>query len=253
MFPKKKKKPALPEVRRLPGQSVRERWEQLMEDRLLPIVFCPLLLWSVTFSFWIQEASGKPPLIRTWLCMSLIATGIAGILLVRLLPRARALVCGQRGEMVVAEQLEELRDLGFRCFHDLVQDGFNVDHVVVGPAGVFVVETKYRSGRGSIEFRNGQGIFIAGRPAEGDALSQARGGAAAVNKLLREDAGLDVFVKSLVVFVGDWKIKNAWQTTDARVLSVQQLPTYFQRQDQPELKRSEIALICSHLRRSVKA
>ena len=50
-----------------------------------------------------------------------------------LVPKARALVLGERGELVVAEQLEELRADGFRCFHDIVQNGFNIDHVVVGP------------------------------------------------------------------------------------------------------------------------
>ena len=82
---------------------------------------------------------------------------------------------GERGELVVAEQLEELRATGFRCFHDIVRDGFNIDHVVVGPPGVFVIETKFRSGSGVIEFRNGQGIFVGGREEERDPFKQARG------------------------------------------------------------------------------
>jgi hypothetical protein len=96
-------------------------------------------------------------------------------------------------------------------------------------------------------------MFIGGRPEEGDSLKQARGNAAAVSKLLRENAGLNLWVKPLVVFAGDWKIRDAWQSTDARVLAAKQIPNFFRRLDQPELKRSEIALICSHLRRSVKA
>jgi hypothetical protein len=61
-----------------------------------------------------------------------------------------------------------------------------------------------------------------------------------------------VSVTALVVFVGEWKVKESWQTTDARVLSHSQLPRYFQRQDQPELTRSEIQLIAPHLERSAK-
>jgi hypothetical protein len=33
---------------------------------------------------------------------------------------------------------------GFRVFHDVPFDGYNIDHVVVGSPGVFVVETKAR-------------------------------------------------------------------------------------------------------------
>ncbi len=170
----------------------------------------------------------------------------------RLFRQFRNLNRGERGELLVAERLEELRPLGFRCFHDLVRDGFNIDHVVIGSAGVFAIETKYRSGSGVIEFKNGQGVFVGGREEERDCLKQARGNARAVHDLIRQDAGLDVFVKPLVVFVGDWKVKNQWQSTDARVITTDGLDQYFLKQDQPELKRSEIQLICSHLERTAR-
>ena len=47
-----------------------------------------------------------------------------------------------RGERVVGQMLEELRADGYKVFHDLTQEGYNVDHVLVGPGGVFAVETK---------------------------------------------------------------------------------------------------------------
>ena len=52
---------------------------------------------------------------------------------------------------------------------------FNIDHVLVGPGGVFAIETKFRSGRGEITFRNGEGLFVGGRIEEKDCLKQARG------------------------------------------------------------------------------
>jgi hypothetical protein len=60
---------------------------------------------------------------------------------------------GMRGEQVVAEQLmnRELAAAGYVAFHDLPAEKghkkWNVDHVVVGPAGVFVLETKTRPRR----------------------------------------------------------------------------------------------------------
>ena len=251
MFPNKKKRPQI-RVPRLPGQSLAERWQKLMDDRLIPIVFGPMVMWALFFVAWVETISGHLSL-RFWLAAAIVVTGLAAIKFLRLIPEARALVRGERGERVVAEQLEALRALGFRCFHDIVREGFNVDHVVVGPPGVFAVETKFRSGSGLIEFRNGQGIFVGGREEERDSLKQARGSAGAVHDLIRQDAGLDVWVKPLVVFVGDWRVKNQWRDTDVRVITSQDIPHYFERQDQPELPPAEIKLICSHLMRTARA
>jgi hypothetical protein len=123
---------------------------------------------------------------------------------------------------------------------------------VYGALGVFAIETKFRSGSGLIEFRNGQGIFVGGREEEKDSLKQARGNARAVRDLIRQDTGIDVFVKPLVVFVGDWKVKNQWQSTDARVITADHLALDFSQQGQPELTRREIELIGSHLNRTAR-
>lgn len=55
---------------------------------------------------------------------------------------------GYFGERMVAEHLDALKGLGWRVFHDVPASDngrkFNLDHVAVGPTGVFVVETKTR-------------------------------------------------------------------------------------------------------------
>lgn len=57
---------------------------------------------------------------------------------------------GARGEERVAQLLRELPDR-YHIFNDFVAEGHHVDHVVVGPAGVFAVETKNWSGNVTIE------------------------------------------------------------------------------------------------------
>ena len=250
MFPKKKKRPQL-DVQRRAGESLGERWQQLVDDHLFLIVFVPLFLWAIVIVQWMQHILKERLPTSFWLGAAVIATGVSLIAFRRLIPKVRALVCGESGERLVAEQLEEMRSDGFCCFHDVVRDGFNIDHVVVGPPGVFVIETKFRSGSGLIEFRNGQGIFVGGREEEHDPLKQARGNARTVRDLIRQDAGLEVRVKPLIVFVGDWKVKNAWRDSDVRVITANGVAGYFQGQDQPELTRRDIALICSHLKRTV--
>ena len=55
---------------------------------------------------------------------------------------------GYFGERVVGEHLEPLKAQGWRIFHDVpgLANGhaFNIDHVAVGPTGVYVIETKTR-------------------------------------------------------------------------------------------------------------
>jgi Nuclease-related domain len=55
---------------------------------------------------------------------------------------------GYVGERVVAEYLEPLRAGGWLVFHDVPcesgREKFNIDHVAVGPGGVFAIETKAR-------------------------------------------------------------------------------------------------------------
>lgn len=55
---------------------------------------------------------------------------------------------GYQGEIAVGQHLNTLLTEGFQVFHDIVFDKgttvFNIDHVVVGPSGVFAIETKTR-------------------------------------------------------------------------------------------------------------
>lgn len=53
---------------------------------------------------------------------------------------------GSIGEELTAETLEAL-DQAWTCEHDLLYERGNFDHVVVGPPGVFLLDTKRLNGR----------------------------------------------------------------------------------------------------------
>ena len=253
MFALNKRKTSVPAVRRTAGQSLREEWDRRIADTLPPLVFAPIMLWFLCIVKWTEQRNGGLSLhVWTYLAVGVTVAAVIGYLL--LMPKARNLVRGEKGERKVADALEDLRSAGYHVFHDLCRDGFNIDHVVVGPAGVFAIETKFRSGHGVIHFRNGEGLFVNDQPWQGerDPVTQARGNAAEIRKLIKESCAVNVTVTALVVFVGEWKVKEKWQTTDARVVSESNLLRYFERQDQPELTRNEIKLISSHLERSAK-
>jgi hypothetical protein len=247
----KKRQVRVPQVRRRAGESISEERERRVFDKLPAIVFLPFLFW---FLFLITELEQSNPTLRRpvfWLIFAVILTILSAVWLWRLFPIARRFNRGERGERHVADVLEELRSDGYKPIHDIVGDGFNVDHVIVGPGGVFAIETKYRSGQGEITFRNGEGVFVGDRLEEKDCLKQARGSAKTVSQLIAENCGRREWVTPIVVFVGDWKIRNEWRDTDTRVFTPDGLLRYIRNQ-QPQFTRNEIQLIASHLERSVK-
>ena len=63
---------------------------------------------------------------------------------------------GAAGEELVGEALDGLREGGWFALHDVQLDHGNIDHVLVGPAGIFTIETKSHRGRlraGAIDSR----------------------------------------------------------------------------------------------------
>ena len=51
---------------------------------------------------------------------------------------------GLDGELYVGQELSCLMHQGYCVFHDFPADCFNIDHILVGPSGVYAVETKAR-------------------------------------------------------------------------------------------------------------
>ncbi len=64
---------------------------------------------------------------------------------ISLFKKIKRLKLGWEGELATAEELNKLIRFGYEVFHDVPGEGFNVDHVVVGPAGLYAVETKART------------------------------------------------------------------------------------------------------------
>ena len=87
---------------------------------------------------------------------------------------------GARGEERVAGILRSLPDT-YHVFNDFVAGRAHVDHVVVGPAGVFAIETKFW--RGKVTLEEGH-ILLDGRLPDHAPLAQAQKEAALVKATL---------------------------------------------------------------------
>jgi hypothetical protein len=117
--------------------------------------FYPLIEGVILRRFTLSEVLALP---NAYILYSAGALAIAAIAwaTVSLLRAKRMLIqlrnhrFGLRGEQAVADALASasLARAGYVSFHDMPGDGnWNIDHVVVGPGGVFVLETKARSKR----------------------------------------------------------------------------------------------------------
>jgi hypothetical protein len=109
---------------------------------------------------------------------------------------------GKRGEIVVAEALKSLSN-SYVLLNDLtLPDGKgNVDHLVIAPNGLFVIETKNYSGRVKCE---GDQWFVNGRPSKSVSRQAKRNAMAVRNHLgtiFAERQRQIPFVNAVVVFV----------------------------------------------------
>jgi hypothetical protein len=120
---------------------------------------------------------------------------------------------GARGEQAVAESLADpkLAAAGYRAFHDVPGDGkWNIDHVVVGPGGLFVIETKACVRRKPkweqqehIVLFDGKALRFPWR-VDHRAHGQAEANARWVREKLAPYAPKDILVQPVIVVPGWW-------------------------------------------------
>ena len=105
---------------------------------------------------------------------------------------------GARGEERVAGILQNLPSC-YHVFNDFLACGKHVDHVVVGPAGVFSIETKFWRGKVSLEDGH---ILLDGQLPDRDPLAQTRREASLVKTELSK-SGWTGSVTPVLVFASD--------------------------------------------------
>ena len=105
---------------------------------------------------------------------------------------------GYTGEALVANRLDDLPE-DYYVFHDVKHRDLagNIDHLVVGPTGVFVLETK--NWRGHVEYSLDKKLLCDGhdKTSEVNTLLQR---VFSVRNKIKALSGLDVFVVGVMVF-----------------------------------------------------
>ena len=158
---------------------------------------------------------------------------------------------GYDGERYVGEELSRLIGLGFEIFHDVPFDGFNIDHVVVGPRGVFVVETKTRRKKLNDEGRKEFKVQFDGKNlqwswgADSHGIEQAKNNAKTLSGWLNSATGKTVWVTPILTLPG-WLVELKTPTDGLFVLNPKQIYQACASQSE-SLPETQIRQICHQL------
>jgi hypothetical protein len=176
--------------------------------------------------------------------------------------RLEPLEKGIAGEITVSHALDQLRVDGYDILHDLPFDRThdaddltgespNIDHVAIGPGGVFTIETKFRSkGKGEEIVFDGERLMIDGREVCEGAISQTLGNARRIGEILSNVTGRRVTAQPVLVFAGRWFIRDLRRAGDRNAIWVLNDDAIVKwiRNATPRLSGTDIALYATRLR-----
>ena len=161
----------------------------------------PVGLWPA----WIRPAMLIGALVGLWV---LYKWGDGG--LDALEKKRVAMMRGASGETTVALALENFPD-DYRVIHDLTTESGNLDHVVVGPAGVFLLDAK--NWRGVVSADGKGELLHNGQPTDRPLVHQFVGRVMGIKDKVKTLApGLDPYFHSVFVFTSA-RVEANWGTT----------------------------------------
>ncbi len=216
---------------RLPGQSLDEEISQWQNERIINYFIAASSFFMLAFMEWLGYLTHAPrqPILFS-ICAALAISGLVWrVIYVR--RKLRPLKLGLHGERVVGQFLEGFRSRGGRVFHDVPGEGFNIDHVLICPQGIFAIETKTWSlpwPAAKVVNREGK-LLKAGFTPERDPVTQVSAAARWLQDTLSRETGCRFEIRGVVAVPG-WTVDTALEHGTVCVIEPKQLPDYIGRQ-----------------------
>ena len=239
--------PRRPKSPQAPGQSLDEAIRAIVERDAHEAMVPAALLTLIAIWEWIRWLSPMPgPELLTAIALAAICW--ASVKVRRARTTVERLKLGLDSEREVADAFDQLRDRGYRVFHDIPGPDFNVDHLLVGPQGLFLVETRTRArparGVGRIRY-DGEALTVAGHRGDRDPIQQVMAQARWIADLVSDSSGRNCFVRPVMLFPG-WFVERLARTTSVWALNPKTLPVVIDREP-TRLGPEDVRLIASHL------
>jgi hypothetical protein len=238
---------------RYAGQSLDEEIQKILDDKISECVFWGSLLVGLAFYEWIRwywELKPRPEVITI---MAIIGCGYAFLRIRMYKRKIRLLRQGRDGERAVGQYLEALREKGYRVFHDVCGENFNIDHVIIGEGGIFSIETKTISkpAKGHAEVcYDGEKILVNGFSPDDDPITQAKAQAGWLKELIGESTGKIFKIRPVVLYPG-WFISKQPKGAEVWVLNPKNLSAFLEHENS-ELSPEDAKLAAFHLSRYIR-
>ena len=243
------KKPPL----RQAGQFLDEEMARLLE-KIMEYVVVGTVMVVLALVEWYRWYFSPPPSPWIFTTSALLVCAYCLMKIALLRTQRQAVHQGRDGERVVGQQLESLRAKGFKVLHDVPGDQWNIDHVLIGPKGIFCVETKTiskRKGKAEITY-NGQHVCIDGFVPDRDPIRQIKAASNWLRDFLKERTGKDYPVRSVLLYPG-WYVSKQPGGAEVWVLNEKAFPAFLE-VEYLQLMNEEIELahacLCDYVRLS---
>jgi Nuclease-related domain len=238
---------------RVPGESLDEEIDRCVTDSAIGYYIAAALLCSLAAMEWFGDITHAPrrPILFSIMAAAAVTVAVWRIWVIR--GRVRQLKQGRDGERVVGQFLERLREAGGQVFHDIPAEGFNLDHVVISPHGLYAVETKTYSkpwSKATITV-DGDCLRIAGRIPDRNPIEQVAGAARWLECLLQNSTGKRFAVRGVVAFPG-WFVEQRSARGPVWVLEPKALPAFIEKEP-VSVPPTDVALAAFHLSRYVRS
>lgn len=241
---------------RNPGETLDKQINELVNTEAMSHIISIVFVGVLTANEWWRWYMELPPrpVIYTVLFIIIIAYYLPKIFKIK--KQLKSLRQGLEGEKAVGQYLEILREQGAKVFHDIPGQNFNLDHVVIAPSGIYVIETKTYSkpekGRAVIIF-NGTSVKLNNLPQNDKPIVQAIAASSWLKSLLQESTGKQFQTKPVVVFPG-WYIEptSEAKNSDVWVLNPKALPSFIANSSN-SLSDDQISMAAFHLSRYVRS
>lgn len=237
------------------GQSLDEEIQRILDNDALIYIVVSAFTVTLALLEWWKWYVNKPPQPYTYTILAIVVILYSLLKLVQIKRKLRKLHLARDGERIVGQFLEGLRENGYRVLHDIVGDKFNIDHLLIGPKGIFTIETKTMSkpakGKPEINY-DGTQILVNGFKPERDPVVQAKSQAYWVKELVKELTGRSIMVRPVVVYPG-WFVNQTQKVgkPDVWVLNPKALTTFIENSE-GNLSDEDVRTFNSHLSRYVR-
>jgi nuclease-like protein len=220
--------PLTSELLRPPGEGVREAREKGLEkfvERYVMAIGAGIIAAMLIVSHNLPKDGIQWGGVDTvYLLLGLTVSAFYTYKIIRALPELRQLRYGFRAEQAAAQEIGAVLAGNNRLVHDVRAKDFNIDHVVITPAGVFAVETKSRrkppagGGEKAVKVRyDGQKLeFPVPGWVETKPIAQAERQARWLSAHLKAATGEAVAVTPVLALPG-WFVENSARISDGMV------------------------------------